>query len=151
MAGGWNLSARFTARSGLPVNVVTGQDNALSGTPSQRPNVNGNPVLAADRSTHDQVTQWFSPAVFSFPAAGSYGNAGRNALIGPGQYSPNVSLLKNFPFWREGRYVQFRMDAFSLFNHPIFKNPDGTMGSSLGKISSASGDRQLQFALKLMF
>src|SRR5437764_14574800 len=41
--GGWNLATRFTARTGTPVNVVTGQDNALSGTPQQRPNGSGSP------------------------------------------------------------------------------------------------------------
>jgi outer membrane receptor protein involved in Fe transport len=149
--GGWNLSARFTARSGLPINVVTGQDNSLSGGPQQRPNVNGSPVLPSDRSLYNKVTTWFNPAVYSYPAPGTFGDAGRNSIIGPGQYSPNVALLKNFPFWREGRYVQFRAEAFSLFNHPIFSAPQNTLGSTAGKITGASGDRELQFALKLVF
>src|SRR5581483_8292360 len=40
-AGGWNIVGRFTAHSGQPVNIVTGADNALTGTPKQRPNVIG--------------------------------------------------------------------------------------------------------------
>lgn len=48
-------------------------------------------------------------------------------------------------------YMQFRTEVFSLTNTPILKNPTNTVGSSLGKITSASGDRRLQFALKLVF
>jgi Carboxypeptidase regulatory-like domain/TonB-dependent Receptor Plug Domain len=154
-AGGWQLALRYTARSGNPINVVTGADNALSGTPNQRPNVNGNPVLPSNRSTAAKLAEWFDPTVFSTPAPGTFGDLGRNALIGPGLTSTNVALLKNFPFThREGVHLQFRAEAFSVFNTPIFKNPTNTLGSSLGKITSTgngNGDRELQFALKLMF
>ena len=152
-AGGWNFSARFTAHSGLPLNVVTGADNALSGTPKQRPNVIGNPVLPGNRPTAAQVAEWFNGSMFTTPAAGTYGDLGRNALIGPAAKSTNAAMMKNFyPFAnREKMYVQFRMEVFSLFNTPNFSNPNTTMGSSLGKITSASGDRELQFALKVVF
>jgi hypothetical protein len=152
-AGGWQLAVRYTARSGNPINVVTGADTALTGTPQQRASVNGNPVLTTDRSTAAQLAQWFDPSVFYSPASGTFGNLGRNALMGPGLTSTNAALLKDFPFThREGVHLQFRAEAFSVFNTPIFKNPTATLGSSLGKITSTSGgDRHLQFALKLMF
>ena len=134
-------------------NIITGANNALSGTPQQRPNVNGNPVLPGDRPKGERVAQWFNPGVFSTPAPGAYGNTDRNAIIGPGVNSTNAGLLKNFPFTaHEGMYLQFRVEAFSVFNTPIFKNPDNTLGSTLGKITSTSGgERQLQLALKLAF
>jgi hypothetical protein len=151
--GGWNFSARFTAHTGVPLNIVTGADNALSGTPKQRPNVIGDPVLTSDRSTAAKVAQWFDGTVFTTPTAGTYGDLGRNALIGPGMSSTNAAMMKNFypSSTHEKMYVQFRMEVFSVFNKPIFSNPGTTLGSSLGKISSASGDRELQFALKLAF
>ncbi len=150
--GGWNISGRFNARSGNPINIVTGADNALSGTPQQRPNVNGNPLISGSRTQGEEIAQWFNPAVFSVPAAGTYGNIGRNALIGPGQQATNLGLMKNFPMLREGMYLQLRVEAFNATNTPIFKNPTNTLGSSLGKITSTSGgDRHLQFALKLVF
>jgi hypothetical protein len=67
--------------------------------------------------------------------------------------STNAAVLDNFPFsHRESVYLQFRADAFSLFNTPIFKNPGNTMGSSLAKITSTSGgDRHLQLAMKVVF
>jgi hypothetical protein len=151
--GGWNLAVRWQVRSGNPVNIVTGADTAFSGTPQQRANVNGNPVLPGDRPKGARVAEWFDPTVFSAPIPGAYGNLGRNAVIGPGLNNTNAALLKNFPFTRhEGMYMQFRAEAFSVFNTPIFKNPTNTLGSSLGRITSTSGgERQLQFALKLIF
>lgn len=150
--GGWNLVGQFKAHSGQPVNIVTGADNALTGTPKQRPNVIGNPLFSGDRTLTQQLAQWFNPAMFTLPGAGTYGNLGRNAVLGPGMQSTNVAVLKNFPFnFREGMYLQFRAEAFSVTNTPIFSAPNGTYGSSLGKITSASGDRHLQFALKLVF
>ncbi len=152
-AGGWNISMRWTAHTGNPINIVTGADNALSGTPQQRPNVTGDPNLSGDRSLQDRLNAWFNIAAFSAPSAGAYGNTGRNALIGPGSNSTNAAMMKNFVIpAREGMYLQFRAEAFSLFNTPIFKNPGNALGSSLGKITSTSGgDRQIQFALKLVF
>jgi len=151
-AGGWNVSMRWTAHTGNPINVVTGADNALSGTPQQRPNVTGDPNFSGDRPLQDRLNAWFNTAAFSAPSAGTYGNTGRNALIGPGSNSTNAAMMKNFAIpAREGTYVQFRAEAFSLFNTPIFSKPGNTLGSSLGKITSASGDRQIQFALKLVF
>jgi hypothetical protein len=150
--GGWSFSMRYTARSGNPLNIVTGADNAFTGTPKQRPNVTGNPVLPSGRSRAQEVAQWFDTSVFAAPAGGTYGNLGRNALIGPGMNSANAAMLKNFPFsHREKTYLQFRFEAFSVFNDPIFSSPGTTLGSSLGKITSASGDRQLQLAAKLVF
>jgi hypothetical protein len=151
-AGGWSVVGRFTAHSGTPVNVVTGADNDLTGTPQQRPNVSGDPLFSGSRTIAQQLAQWFNPAVFSVPVAGAFGNLGRNAILGPGQQSTSIALLKNFPFTaHEAMYLQFRAEAFSVTNMPIFANPNGTYGGSLGKITSASGDRHLQFALKLVF
>ena len=86
----------MTARSGVPVNVVTGQDNALSGTPQQRPNVKGSPELPSDRPLQDKLAHWFDASVFSYPTAGAFGTTGRNVIIGPAQKSTSAALLKDF-------------------------------------------------------
>ncbi len=151
--GGWSIAGRLVTRSGNPFNVVTGADNALTGTPQQRPNVLGDPLLPAGRTRGQQLAQWFNTAMFSAPGAGTFGNAGRNTLLGPGMQSTSAALIKNFslPF-REGLYVQFRSEVFNLTNTPIFKNPGNTLGSTFGRITSTSGgDRRLQFALKVVF
>jgi hypothetical protein len=48
-----------------------------------------------------------------------------NMIYGPGYYSVNMSLFKNFPIWRE-QFLQFRADAFNVLNHPTLSNPSNT-------------------------
>ena len=132
--------------------MLTGVDNALSGTPLQRPNVNGNPVLPSDRNRTAQIAGWFDPTVFTQPVAGTYGNTGRNALIGPAASTTNMALFKSFRVpWRETMRLQFRSEFFSIFNSPVLGSPNTTVGSKMGKITSAGGARVIQFALKPQF
>ena len=76
--GGWQLSALFQALSGSPLNVTIGRDQALTGWQNQRPNVNGDWELEDPTNA-----MYFNTSVFSFPAPGTHGNLGRNALRGP--------------------------------------------------------------------
>ena len=153
VAGGWTYTGSFTYNSGLPVNVTSGSDVALTGTENQRPNVVGSPDLPGGRSRAAQITEWFNTAAFAAAATGSFGNAGRNVITGPPQKGFNMALMKNFPIpLREGMRLQFRAEAFSVFNVPNFSSPNATLTSkTFGQITSAGGDRQLQFALKLLF
>lgn len=152
--GGWELSGIYTVRSGLPFNITTGSDVALSGTPNQRPNVIGNPAPGGGRSRQDQILEWFNPAVFVNPALGAYGDLGRNVVIGPPSVNTNLGAFKNFalPF-REGLKLQFRSEYFNLFNQVNLNNPTATVssGKTFGRITSSGGSRVIQFALKVVF
>jgi hypothetical protein len=83
---------------------------------------------------------------------------GRNSVIGPSFVNTDLSLLKNTKI-TEAVNLQFRAEAFDIFNHPNFGNPSLNVGSSnFGSITSTrfpNGDfgsaRQLQLALKLQF
>lgn len=152
VAGGWQLNGLISARSGFPINPLVGSDRALSGTNNQRPEVAGNPVLPGGRSTASQVNEWFNPAAFALPALGSFGNAGRNSLVGPGAFDTNAAVFKDFalPF-REKMKLQFRSEFFNLFNNVNFNNPNATLGPKMGRITSAGDARVIQFALKLLF
>jgi len=85
----------------------------------------------------------------------------RNALIGPGLFNINVGLVKNTPLSavREGMNLEFRAEAFNLFNHANFRLPaaalflaTGGRNTNAGKITGTSTDnRQLQFGMKLTF
>ena len=143
-----------TARSGRPLNMLTGADTALSGTNNQRPNVIGVHSLPDDRSRGDKILAWFNRAAFANPAAGAYGNVGRNALIGPGATSTNLGLFKNFAIpGREGLRLQFRSEFFNVMNGVNLGSPNTSVnaGARLGLITSASGSRVIQFALKVLF
>ena len=62
------------------------------------------------------VQQWFNTGAFEAPAAGFFGNAGRNLLRGPGIHNWDMSLFKTFAA-SDRVNVQFRAEAFNLFNH----------------------------------
>ena len=87
-----------------------------------------------------------------------FGNLGRNAITGPGFVNTDLSLVKNTKL-TERMNLQFRTEAFDVFNHPNFGNPNlNPQNSSFGRITSTrfpTGDfgsaRQLQLSLKLQF
>jgi hypothetical protein len=154
VAGGWQVNGGVSLRSGTTINVVTGADNALSGTPNQRPNVNGDPILSSDRSKADRILAWYDRTKFTAPAPGSYGNVGRNALIGPGAATTNLAVFKSFRIpGREGLRLQFRSEFFNLFNTANLSNPNASLasGAQMGRITSADAGRVIQFALKFLF
>jgi len=113
---------------------------------NDRPNVVGNPEFS-----NPTTSQWFNTAAFAFPAPGTFGNAGRNILDGPGYQNVNASLVKNTHLTEQVN-LQFRAEFFNLFNHPNFNLPDNFLGSpTFGVISSAREPRHIQFGLKLLF
>jgi hypothetical protein len=92
------------------------------------------------------------------PAAGFYGNLGRNTLIGPGLFSVDLSINKQFRL-KEGVTLQVRTEMFNSLNRPNFSIPSGrTVFSSSGPVGSAgritstqTSARQLQLGMKLSF
>ena len=95
--------------------------------------------------------QWFRTAAFSLPALYSFGDAPRNAVLGPGLWEVDLSLQKDIPL-KDATKLQFRVEAFNLLNHPNFNLPNRTaFTANFGTIGSAQDSRQLQLALKLAF
>ncbi len=154
VAGGWQVNGLYTFRSGLPQNVTSGTDVALSGTPNQRPNVLRSPELPGDRSRSDKIMAWFDRTAFANPATGTYGNVGRDALLGPVSGSTNFGAFKDFALpGREGLRLQFRSEFFNVFNSVNLGNPNTQLnaGVRMGRITSAGSARVVQFALKVLF
>jgi hypothetical protein len=151
---GWETYGIVTLQSGRPFTVALLPEIDNSGTgrsilgfgANDRPNIVGNPELS-NRNT----LEWFNTAAVAFPAPGTFGNAGRNILTGPGFQNVNASLVKNTRL-SERLNLQFRAEAFNLFNHPNFNLPDNFLGSpTFGRITSARDPRHIQFGLKLLF
>jgi hypothetical protein len=98
-----------------------------------------------------------NPAAFVRQATG-FGNAGRNILRSPGFEDIDFSIAKTTAI-KERASLQFRAEAFNLFNHPNFGQPVNNLASSAFKqilaTRTARGDlgssRQLQLGLKLIF
>ncbi len=147
--GGWQLTGITSFQSGAPVNVTVPGDNANVGTGLQRPDLRG-PVARMDfRKTGFAYD--ISP--FARPASGSFGNAGRNIVRGPGINNFDFGLYKNFYVDKEQkRSVQFRMEMFNLFNHAQFTQPGGAFGTAqFGRFLGTRPPRQIQMALKVYY
>jgi len=152
----WQGNGIVTLQTGIPFNVSTATDTANTGSSgTYRPDLvhapsddcgRGHLVGCIDAS--DFTVQDLYPVT---PANFAYGNEGRNLLHGPGAETVNFSLFKNFPIKERLRF-QFRFETFALFNHTNFGNPSATLGtSSFGNITSATGNRNIQFGAKLLF
>jgi hypothetical protein len=100
---------------------------------------------------HGPGDPYFNINAFAAVTSPTFGNSGRDILRGPGLFSLNGGVFRTFPI-REAINLQFRVEALGLTNTPIFSNPSATTGSSsLGIISSSTGERQIRLALKLRF
>ena len=145
----WQINTIVSLYSGLPFTVVSGTDRSLSGIGNDYADIVGNPARPAGVS---QVQQYFNTAAFAPAAIGTFGDAGRNILRGPGYFDVDASLFKDFLFTERWR-LQFRAEAFNIENRPNFQNPNASVASQVtfGKITAANDPRVLQFALKLFF
>jgi hypothetical protein len=144
--GGWQTTGIVTLQSGAPFSVSMGTSQANTGT-FTRPNriCNGN-LPSSQRTIH----KWYDTSCFVSPAQYSFGNTGRNVLIGPGYETVDVSLGKDFQM-TEGMAMQFRVETFNLLNHANFDIPGSSIGSgSAATITSViAHSREIQIAARL--
>jgi hypothetical protein len=153
--GGWEVSGIVSAETGAPINIgMTGLNVA-----SIVPNTSNRPNKSGSGSDPHTVNEWFDTSIYSSPAAGTWGNAPRSSVWGPGRHNWNLSLFKNFMFSQErGSNLQFRAEFFNVWNHTQFRS-DGVQGGisnnfgagNFGHITSAYDPRTIQLALKLAF
>jgi hypothetical protein len=143
---GWQVSGIATAESGLPFGITASDPSTTGGIHTQAANRTCNGNLSSDQRN---ISHWFNTSCFSQPASGTLDNSARNVLRAPGGMNFDLSASKEFPFG-EQRWVQFRTDFFSAFNHPLFSTGNqATNNSTYGQITSASGARLIQFSLKV--
>jgi hypothetical protein len=150
LRGGWQLGSILTAQTGFPFTVTTGVDTAGLGNGVSRPNATGAPSsLPSDKRSTER---FFNTDVFLLQPAGSFGNLGRNNLIGAGLASLDASLIKTFHV-TEGHTLQFRLEAFNALNHPNWGLPGANMSAAdFGKIrQTRTAMRELQVAAKYVF
>jgi hypothetical protein len=156
--GGWSSSLTFAAQTGTPFSVGPNINTAAGGgtraikirdpfRPSGAPD-STNPGVTCALKTRTK-TNWYNPCAFANPLPGSYIGTtfpspvtseataiaflgGRSLNIyGPGYYSVNMSLFKDFATFHK-QYLSFRADAFNLLNHPTLANPSITNNNSNG-------------------
>jgi outer membrane receptor protein involved in Fe transport len=139
-----------------PIHCVnTGGDYNLDGRSNDRPN-----ALAKNiKATHAQWADGFNlpPNFFTAPCLGCVSNLGRNTFLGPGYWAADVSMFKNFHI-SERWQLQFRIEAFNVFNHTNFQLGDAIAlakndisDPQFGQANDTGPPRNLQLGLKLSF
>lgn len=158
LASNWTLDAIATARSGYPFtpqlsfNPSNNGDTRNSVRPSFNPAFKG-PVVPGGPN------RYFDPNAFAVPPNGTFGNVGRDTLIGPGLETIDLSLLKDTDLTERVK-VELRAEFFNVLNRANFNTPNlivftqaaGTPATTAGIITStATSSRQIQFGMKLMW
>ncbi|MBI4458464.1 MAG: TonB-dependent receptor [Acidobacteria bacterium] len=186
MFGGWRVGGILSFRTGVQfhptANVRTPGYLFATDRPNLLPGRSNNPIKGVSEGCETLEAgaklgtreQYFDPCVFGVPAPGTMGNTGRNTITGPGQFTTDVSLQKDFSLDSKRR-LQFRAELFNMTNHANFNRPAGGGGvaflpatiqdpvtgenrrvirrnSFTGRIAETSTNpRQIQFALRLSF
>ncbi len=147
--GGWQISAVGTMESGLALTVTEGGTFGGNGIPG----ATNRPDVVQPLSYGHSVGQWFNPATFVAAAPGTWGDAGKGIVRGPGRDNWDISLFKQFVFSESGqRSLELRFESFNTFNHTQFNNVDTTLSDgNFGQVTSVWDPRVLQIAAKLHF
>jgi Carboxypeptidase regulatory-like domain len=183
LAGGWTASAIVTLQTGFPFSPQLGYNPPGNGDsrnpirPSWNPSFNGNLYPRTQ-------TEYFNPNAFIQPTVsipngsggntiyGTYGNVGRDSLVGPGLSELDFSAVKDSQI-TEKLNVQFRAEFFNILNHTNFLTPNEVVYSAAPTVTSSGGvqtvtasavsptagvvtatsttSRQIQFGVKLHF
>ena len=160
VTGGWTLSGITRFSTGLPVTLYNNTDTSLLGTIPNGINTNGidtpeysGAPLAINLNPRNGLNA-FDTGAFSLAALGSLGNAPRRFFDGPGIENFDMALQKNVAIG-ESKSLQFRVEAFNVFNHAQFYGPAAVNGNitsaNFGQVVSAAPPRQMQIVAKFYF
>jgi hypothetical protein len=158
LVGGWQVNGIVSLQAGFPFTPQLGFIQSRNGNA----NATDRPDMAPGRTLQGiylgTPNRWYDPTAFALPVAGTYGNVGRNVLIGPGVAETDLSIFKTTRI-SEKLSTQFRAEFFNLFNHsnfglpsPIVMTPDGKPAPAAGVVTkTGTTSRQIQFGLKLIW
>lgn len=146
LLGGWQATSIVTLQSGAPLSVQLSNPTANTGS-FTRPNRVCDGNLPSSQRT---INKWYDTACFVAPAPYTFGNTGRNIIIGPGLATWDLGADKDFRL-TERFGLQLRSEFFNVLNRANFGFPSGSIGSpSAGTITSViTNAREIQFALRL--
>ena len=146
--GGWQISGIYSTKTGFPW-TITGVDR--SGTVSRGPRAD----RVGDGNDGPQTVglggRWFDTTAYRDTAVGTFGNAGPGTVFGPGYTTMDAGLEKTFSI-TERQSLQFRAEFINVSNSPIFQTGNRSVTSpTFGEITSAQGERVIQFGLRYEF
>lgn len=147
---GWSLNTSFTAQSGTPftARVLAAASDVARGTNGTlRADYVGGDV-ALDQPT---ALRFFNTAAFAVPAAGAFGTAGRNTIVGPAQTQLDASLGRDVRL-AGTQVLSLRLEATNVFNSVRFGAIDAAVNSpTFGEVISIRPMRTLQFNARYRF
>jgi len=158
--GGWQTNGILTVRSGQRYSVTDGEDQANTGNTGwagyEQANLVGDPNAGScPNGAHVHTAGcWFNTSAFAKPARGSFGNLRPDPFQGQRYWNVDFSVFRQFPLWSERRRLEFRAEAFNLFNTVIFAPPNSDINSqsNFGVVNStANSNRIMQFGLKFIY
>lgn len=157
----WQISGIATFQSGAPSGVSLGFVNPvdITGSPTDgaRVVVIANPVIPKGERTFSRN---FNTEAFAAPAVGTFGNAPKDVIRGPGLNNWDISLFKAIPLGLERLKAQFRGEFYNAFNHTQFTSLDVNtrfdaqgkqVNARFGEFTAAAAARRIQLALRLQF
>jgi len=161
LTGGWSIAGTTRFSTGFPVTLYDDSDNSLLGTLGNginnylldTPQYNGAPL---DINTNPRNRPYeFNTSAFATEALGQLGNVPRRFFCGPGINNFDVTLTKLLRV-TESKSLEFRLEAFNVFNHAQFYGPasvDGEVNNDphFGQVVSAASPRLMQLAVKFSF
>jgi hypothetical protein len=160
LTNGWSISGITHISGGFPVTMHNDSDRSLTGL--QRNGVNNTwgldtpDVLPGSLKLNGKPHNgpYFDTSQFGFQPLGEVGSAKPRFFYGPGMINADLSVQKRIEL-AENKTLDFRMDAFNVFNHPQYFGPDTVDGDissgTFGQIVKAQNPRLMQAALKFRF
>jgi trimeric autotransporter adhesin len=142
----WTLMTQLTVGTGMPETPTF--PAAVPGTGwigPLRPDLTGAPVYGGQNGAH------LNASAFTAPAAGTWGNAGRNSILGPNTFSLDGAMQRTF---RPNKhfYLDARIDASNLLNHPVFTSWNTVVqNTQFGLPQSVNSMRSLQVTMRVRF
>lgn len=161
VAGGWQINWILSRTSGTPFTVGTSNSSLNAAGNTQT----ADQILAKVNilGGHGVGQPYFDPNAFAPVNEVRFGTTGRNLLRGPGVFNLDGSVFRHFRI-TERLDLEFRTEIFGATNTPQFGNPGATASSltrnadgsikalnGFGEITSATGERQFRFAMKVTF
>jgi len=142
----WTFVVQPTAGTGMPLTPIYAATVSGTGvTGSIRPDYTGAPLYSATGGRN------LNPAAYAAPPAGEWGDAGRNSITGPAQFSLNASMSRTFRVTDRWN-ADLRFDASNVLNHVTYPSWVATWTSTqFGLPTAANAMRAMQVTLRMRF
>jgi len=142
----WTVATNVNAGTGLPLSPVYSATTAGSGVNQNlRPDFTGLSVNSAPAGL------FLNPAAYTAPAPGTWGNAGRDSITGPSQFSMNMTMLRTFRM-TDRMSLDVQATASNLLNHVTYPSWNTTLGSlQFGLPTTANAMRSMSTNVRLRF